>query len=176
MRQMKIDKLIVLDHEFDQLIETLCQEKLVTTACSNGIECSGIIKITGKGKVQDHIIPIDEAIDVSIFAPSHKLSNDEQFYVSLSEYDIQLKKNELHCCFTFDVSGVVENQMDENESASLEDLLDDSEVVSQKVRYALTYNNDSYTSIAARYRIDERTLRKLNHNKSLSGRMLILLP
>lgn len=178
MKKVNIEKRIVLDQNLDELVELECLDKLETTALSNGLECSGVIEIKGNGIRKESVIPIKELIDVSIFAPFKKCSDSEQFSVHLSETHIDLLNDELLCQFTFDVTGLVDDneENEENNDASLEDLLDDSEVVVQKVRYGLTYQSDTYGSIAKRYGVDEKALRMLNQNKAISGRMLILIP
>ena len=93
----------------------------------------------------------------------------------MNTYQCNLKQQALECTFVFDVYGIEEKTKDDDET-SLDDLLDDTHVVHEKVRYGLTYPNDTYYTIASRFNVDESVLRKLNHDKMLSGRMLILLP
>lgn len=180
MKKVRIDKTVVLDQKFERIEQLTCHEKIQTTAAVQGLECSGFIEIIGTGIAGDSQIPLHEMIDLSIFAPFRKLSDTEQFSVNLSGYEIELNGNELNCQFEFDVSGLIEDTEEKNETeseeASIEDLLDDSLVVNEKVRYGLTYSSDTYLSIASRYGVDEKEVRRLNHNKTLSGRMLILLP
>ena len=152
-----------------------CHVSADTTALSEGLQCSGIIEIQGKGHLSDHVVPILETIDLSIFAPFSKLDEKEQFSVHLNTYDLVLQDQQLLCTFVFDVYGVVDKK-ENSEDASIDDLLNDEQVVCEKIRYGITYPNDTYTSLAMRFGVEESTLRKLNLNKNLSGRMLILLP
>ena len=181
MRTLIIDKIIVLDHQYESIEQGNFIENFLITAQNSGLECSGYLEFTATGKMNDEEYPIKELIDVSIFAPYHKLVNHEQFSVKLSEAQTQLKDNELHCSFQFHVSGLKEDaesdfEQKETEEASLEDLLDESEVVFQKVNYGISYANDTYASLAKRYGVDELQLKRLNHDKSLTARTLIVLP
>ncbi len=179
MKQVVIEKQIELDHAFDELIDLSCLEHLQTTALKDGLECSGIIQIKGIGIVDLHQVPVDESIDLNIFAPFYRLSEQEAFEVVLGSSEFKLNQNVLQCSFTFDVKGLKnedETELIESDDASIEDLLDDSQVIFEKVRYALTSENDTYASIAQRLQLPENAIRKLNSDKALHGRELILLP
>ena len=175
LKQVIIEKTIELDHIYQRIDHLSCKKQANTTALSEGLQCTGTIDITGTGYLDQHEVPIHESIDLSIFAPFSKLSDTEQFDVQMRNYDLKLDQNLLHCTFVFDVYGVEEKKQD-NDEASLDDLLDDRHVVNEKVRYALAYSNDTYYTLASRFGVDERVLRELNHNKIINGRMLILLP
>ncbi len=175
MKQVIIEKTIELDHNFERIEQLFCKKQANTTATSEGLQCTGTIEITGTGYLEQHAVPLHESIDLSIFAPFSKLSDTEQFDVMMKKYELNQDKNFIHCTFVFDVYGVEEKNQD-NDEASLDDLLDDRHVVNEKVRYALAYSNDTYYTLASRFGVDERILRELNHNKIISGRMLILLP
>lgn len=58
----------------------------------------------------------------------------------------------------------------------IEDLFDDAENVIVTSRYMLAQVNDTYASIAQRYRVSEKQLIAVNHNKPLEEKTLILLP
>jgi len=179
MKKVVIDKQIALDHEFDIINELSCFERIETTAIQEGLECNGIIEIKGSGVVQGNHIPIDETIDLSIFAPFDRISTSEQFSVTLSDSKFHLDHQLLMCSFTFDVSGLVdedEKMALKQDEGSIEDLLDDSQVVNEIVRYVLVNPDDSYASLAARYHVSESEIRKLNQNKTFLDRTLILLP
>ena len=175
MKQVIIEKTIELDHDYQRIDELSCKKQANTTATGEGLQCTGSIDITGTGYLEQHEVSIHESIDLSIFVPFSKLSDTEQFEVQMENYDLKLEQNLLHCTFVFHVFGVVEKEMEDDE-ASIDDLLDDRHVVNEKVRYAMTYANDTYYSLASRFEVDEKILRELNHNKNISGRMLILLP
>ena len=175
MKQVIIEKTIELDHDYSRIDDLSCHVDADTTALSEGLQCCGNIEITGNGYLEDHVVPLHESIDLSIFAPFSKLSDQEQFSVQLNKYDLKLSGQELFCTFVFDVYGIVEKQ-ENQEEASIDDLLDDETVVCEKVRYGVTYPNETYTSLSLRFGVEENVLRKLNRNKNLSGRMLILLP
>lgn len=179
MKSVVIDKLLELDESFDRIDDISCIEKLQTTATSEGLECTGNIEVKGMGVLNSTQIPVEETIDVSIFAPFHRLSDSEQFRVALSDAQFHLDSTQLNCRFIFDVSGLAEeNQIKEieTEEGSIEDLLDDSDVVFEKVRYVLAEKGDTYTSLASRYHVNEASLRRLNQDKLLHERSLILLP
>ena len=175
MKQVIIEKKIELDQSFERIEQLSCKKQANTVATSEGLQCTGTIEITGIGYLEQHAVPLHESIDLSIFAPFSKLSDTEQFEVQLENYDLKLEQNLIHCTFVFHVYGVVEKEMD-NDQASIDDLLDDRHVMNEKVRYAMTYANDTYYSLASRFGVEEKVLRELNHNKNISGRMLILLP
>ena len=179
MKKVVIDKQIILDHEFEKINELSCFERIETTAIQEGLECNGIIEIKGSGVVQGNQIPIAETIDLSIFAPFDRISPSEQFSVTLSDSKFHLDHQLLMCSFTFDVSGLVdedEKMALKQDEGSIEDLLDDSQVVNEIVRYVLVNPDDSYASLAARYHVSESEIRKLNQNKTFLDRTLILLP
>ncbi len=175
MKQVIIEKKIELDHSFERIEQLFCKKQANTVASSEGLQCTGTIEITGIGYLEQHAVPLHESIDLSIFAPFSKLSDTEQFEVQMENYDLKLDQNMLLCTFEFHVYGVVEKEVESNQ-ASIDDLLDDRHVINEKVRYAMTYANDTYYSLASRFDVDEKVLRQLNHNKNISGRMLILLP
>ena len=175
MKQVIIEKTIELDHIYQRIDHLSCKKQANTTALSEGLQCTGTIDITGTGYLDQHEVPIHESIDLSIFAPFSKLDEKEQFSVHLNTYDLVLQDQQLLCTFVFDVYGVVDKK-ENSEDASIDDLLNDEQVVCEKIRYGITYPNDTYTSLAMRFGVEESTLRKLNLNKNLSGRMLILLP
>lgn len=68
-----------------------------------------------------------------------------------------------------------EAESDETET-EFEDLFDDAENVIVTRRYILAQENDSYTSIAQRYDVNEKQLIALNHNQPLQKDGLVLLP
>ncbi len=183
MKQVVIEKQIELDHEFNELNDLSAFQHLQTTALKDGLECSGIIQIRGTGVLDSHEIPVEESIDLNIFAPFYRLSEKEAFEVLLSDSKFKLEGQLLKCTFTFDVNGLkTEDELEiesiecDNDEGSIEDLLDDSQVLYEKVRYAVTLENDTYASIAQRNQIPENLVRKLNSDKILRGRELILLP
>ncbi len=179
MKNVVIDKQLHLDMLFESLDDISCIEKLQTTATSEGLECTGVLEVKGMGIVSDSQYPIEETIDVSIFAPFNRLSDSEQFRVSLCDAQFHLESQDLNCRFVFEVSGLVseeEKQNSDQEEGSIEDLLDDSDVVYEKVRYVLAEKGDSYSSLASRYHVSESDLRKLNQEKQLNDSALILLP
>ena len=175
MKQVIIEKSIELDHVYQRIENLICRKQAHTTALPEGLQCTGTIDITAVGYLDSHEVPIQESIDLSIFAPFSKLSDTEQFDVQLNRYECTLNQQILECTFNFDVYGVDEKEKSDDET-TLDDLLDDTHVLNEKVRYGLTYPNDTYYTIASRFNVDESILRKLNHDKIISGRMLILLP
>lgn len=181
MKQVVIEKQIVLDDCFDYVDEISCQKKLHTIALKDGLECSGTIEISGIGFLDGQKRSIEEEIECSIYAPFYKLSDTEPFDVILSDAQFLLKDKILNCILTFDVYGLLteefaEKQKLENNEGSFDDLLDDSQVVVEKIRFALTNEQDTYSTVSLRYRLDENKVKKLNHDKKLQGRCLIQLP
>lgn len=64
----------------------------------------------------------------------------------------------------------------EEAETEFEDLFDDAENVIVTRRYILAQANDSYTSIAQRYDVNEKQLIALNHNQPLQEDGLVVLP
>lgn len=58
----------------------------------------------------------------------------------------------------------------------LEDLFDDAKNVIINYRYVMASANDTYLTLATRYKVSEKELMLLNHNKVIANKTLIVLP
>ncbi|MEG0958247.1 MAG: hypothetical protein RSC93_05150 [Erysipelotrichaceae bacterium] len=74
------------------------------------------------------------------------------------------------------VNEVIETQKQEVEHSDLEDLFEDEGNVTTTYRIVVAKKNDTYSSIASRYVVDESSLRETNRNKEVQGKTLVILP
>ncbi len=67
-------------------------------------------------------------------------------------------------------------ESDVNEEATIEDLLDDSDNIMAVSSYIIAQNGDTYSSLAAKYNVDERKLINSNQNRIITKGLVLLVP
>lgn len=185
MKEMKIEKIVELHQEFETVEDMKCSCKLDYVAEEKGIRALGIITVTGLGIRNGLNHDINEEIELDVLAPYEKIDSQSTFKVQLENYQIALKQDCLIMQLSFVLSGLLDEepkeqepqiQMEINEDATIEDLLDDQDNIKITQRYVIAERQDTYKSIAERYKVSEKELIAKNRNKSIEYKSLILLP
>ncbi len=69
-----------------------------------------------------------------------------------------------------------ENTNTEESIGEIEDLFEDANNTYTSYRIIVAKKQDTYTSIASRYEVDEMALRQANHDKTIMEKTLVILP
>ncbi len=192
MKEMTIEKWVELQKSYDRIEQLQCVCHLNYQHEQTGVRAIGGIQLKGVGYHSDVQDEINEFIDLDILAPFDKLDYNYEFNVDLVRHEYNHNGEVIQMKFDFEVIGLIEEQIqtpvekkefdivdsseEKEESATLEDLLDDSDNIKDVIKYFVVSENDTYESIARARQIQEAELRKKNANKLLRKGVVLLLP
>lgn len=184
MKEMNIEKKILSGFEMDALLNLSTEEDLKTSTEDQGMRCHGLVYIMGEFVIRDELKQFCEPIELDVYAPSHKLSED-LFHVELKDVNGVIDDG-LLVTLTLQISGMKEDEKEESvvvkqedEDVTLEfmeDLFEDDHSMIISKRLVVARSDDSYESIALRYGVDLGALKTVNHNKELLAKQLLILP
>lgn len=183
MREMNIEKKILSGFKMDALVSISTEEDLRIIEEEQGMRCHGTIYIMGEFIVNDELRQFCEPIELDVYAPFHKLS-DDLFHVELKDVNGMIDDG-LLITLTLFITGMKEDKEEsvvvkqEDEDVTLEfmeDLFEDDHSMIVSKRLIVAKNDDTYESISLRYNVDLNTLRSVNHNKEIIARQLVILP
>lgn len=196
MKTMRIEKQLILEHEISEIIRVSIQEGLQYKKEEEGVRAIGPLYVLGSYlDEQGQTRSIKEMIDMDVFAPSQKLSQ-EDFYIQIGEVAFQGNKQELSLEIELQIAGLkdeveessedtdvseapTEDKEEDRALALLDDCFDDlfeEESTYTTCRLVVAKKEDSYASIAQRYQVDPNELRNCNQNREILEKTLIRLP
>lgn len=195
MKTMRIEKQLILEHDISEIIRVSIQEGLQYKKEEEGVRAIGPLYVLGSYlDEQGQTRSIKEMIDMDVFAPSQKLSQ-EDFYIQIGEVAFQGNKQELSLEIELQITGLKDEVEESSEDADvseaptedkedralalLDDCFDDlfeEESTYTTCRLVVAKKEDSYASIAQRYQVDQNELRNCNQNREILEKTLIRLP
>lgn len=183
MKEMNIEKKILSGFKMDALVSLSTEEDLRVIEEKQGMRCHGIVYIMGEFIVNEELRQFCEPIELDVYAPLHKLS-DDLFHVELKDVNGVIDDG-LLITLTLYITGMKEEKEEsvivkqEDEDVTLEfmeDLFEDDNSMVISKRLVVAKNDDSYESIALRYQVDLNALKSINHNKDIISKQLVILP
>ena len=203
MKTMNIEKQLQMDREVSSIEKLSVSEGLQYKKEEDGIRAIGPLYLIGSySDAEGSPVMISELIDMDVFAPAEKLS-EEEFHIDIGEVQAQPQGTQIDVVIELQISGIKEEQeeghaamdmpqaqeeepeeralVQEDEEADVlsdtfEDLFEDDATPYTTCRLAVARAQDTYASIAARYHVDEAALRACNHERALQEKTLVLLP
>ena len=202
MKTMNIEKQLQMDREVSSIVKLTVSEGLQYKKEEDGIRAIGPLYLIGSySDAEGSPVMIRELIDMDVFAPAEKLS-EEEFHIDIGEVHAQPQGTQIDVVIELQISGIKEEQKEhaamdmpqaqeeepeeralvqEDEEADVlsdtfEDLFEDDATPYTTCRLAVARAQDTYASIAARYHVDEAALRACNHERALQEKTLVLLP
>lgn len=203
MKTMNIEKQLQMDREVSSIEKLTVSEGLQYKKEEDGIRAIGPLYLIGSySDAEGSPVMIRELIDMDVFAPAEKLS-EEEFHIDIGEVQAQPQGTQIDVVIELQISGIKEEQeeghaamdmpqaqeeepeeralVQEDEEADVlsdtfEDLFEDDATPYTTCRLAVARAQDTYASIAARYHVDEAVLRACNHERALQEKTLVLLP
>ena len=190
MKTMNIEKQLQMDREVSSIEKLTVSEGLQYKKEEDGIRAIGPLYLIGSySDAEGSPVMIRELIDMDVFAPAEKLS-EEEFHIDIGEVHAQPQGHQIDVVIELQISGIKEEQeeghaaMDMPQaqeeadvlSDTFEDLFEDDATPYTTCRLAVARAQDTYASIAARYHVDEAALRACNHERALQEKTLVLLP
>lgn len=203
MKTMNIEKQLQMDREVSSIEKLTVSEGLQYKKEEDGIRAIGPLYLIGSySDAEGSPVMIRELIDMDVFAPAEKLS-EEEFHIDIGEVQAQPQGHQIDVVIELQISGIKEEQeeghaaqavpqaqeeeaedralVQEDEEADVlsdtfEDLFEDDATPYTTCRLAVARAQDTYASIAARYHVDEAALRACNHERTLQEKTLVLLP
>lgn len=178
MKIMNVEKRILTEVRMDQLMNLNANENLLIRSEKDGKRCLGYVDLKGQYIVNDEVKSFREYIECDIFAPSYKCNDD--FAVHLADVNGYID-NGLVVNLIFEINGIndeEENTYEDDELSllGLEDLFEENENLYTNCTLVVAKENDTYESIAEKYKIDVNELRKANNDVQLKAKLCILIP
>ena len=199
MKTMSIEKQLQIDREVSSIEKLTVSEGLQYKKEEDGIRAIGPLYLIGSySDAEGSPVMIRELIDMDVFAPAEKLS-EEEFHIDIGEVQAQPQGHQIDVVIELQISGIKEEQeeghaaqavpqaqeeepedrafvQEDEEADVLSDLFEDDATPYTTCRLAVARAQDTYASIAARYHVDEAALRACNHERALQEKTLVLLP
>lgn len=184
MKAMNVEKKILNGIKIDDLVNIQANEYLTYREEAKGKRALGFIRVSGQFLSDEKIRQYEENIEVDIFAPLNKCS-EEPFVVRLVDVNGIVDEG-LMIYLDFEIEGLKEENQEascvikqENDEISvdcIEDLFEDNQNVYTSCRLIIAKNDDTYESIAKRYEIEEALIRELNKNQPILPKQCVLIP
>ena len=179
MKIMNVEKRILDDVRIDQLLNLNANESLKIQYEKDGKRCIGFVDLKGQYLVDDIVKSFREFIECDIFAPIYKCNEDE-FSVHLIDVN-GLVDHGLIINLTFEITGLMnedEYTYEDNELSlmGLEDLFEENENLYTNCTLVVAKEDDTYESIANRFKVDVNELRKANNDVQIKAKLCILIP
>ena len=184
MKTMNIEKQLQMDREVSSIEKLTVSEGLQYKKEEDGIRAIVPLYLIGSySDAEGSPVMIRELIDMDVFAPAEKLS-EEEFHIDIGEVQAQPQGTQIDVVIELQISGIKEEQEEEHAAQAVpqaqeeepEDLFEDDATPYTTCRLAVARAQDTYASIAARYHVDEAALRACNHERALQEKTLVLLP
>ena len=199
MKTMSIEKQLQIDREVSSIEKLTVSEGLQYKKEEDGIRAIGPLYLIGSySDAEGSPVMIRELIDMDVFAPAEKLS-EEEFHIDIGEVQAQPQGHQIDVVIELQISGIKEEQeeghaaqavpqaqeeepedrafvQEDEEADVLSDTFEDDATPYTTCRLAVARAQDTYASIAARYHVDEAALRACNHERALQEKTLVLLP
>lgn len=206
MKEMNIEKRILKGQQVDEVIEVNANANLTYKKDSSGIHTMGPIRVQGAFMVNEELKHFEETLEMDILAPLSKLNGEPfeikvsdvtgiaddgiMLYIDLQIDGLRDAREEVVTKPEPEVKDVLEKpqpvkQVEEDTSETrvwepeiecIEDLFDDANNVYTSCRLIVAKEHDTYDSIATRYGVDVEDLMKVNKNKLIEAKVLIMLP
>ena len=179
MKIMNVEKKILIDAKMDQLLNLNANENLLIRNENEGKRCLGYVDLKGQYLVDDEVKSFREYIECDIFAPSYKCNEDE-FTVHLIDVNGYIDDG-LIVNLTFEINGLMNEEEytyedDELNLLGLEDLFEENENLYTNCTLVVAKDDDTYESIANRFKVDVEDLRKANNDIQIKAKLCILIP
>ena len=194
MKEMNIEKRILKGQSVDEVLDVQATSNLTYRKDNSGIHTLGPIRVQGTFRVKDELKHFEETLEMDILAPLSKLSgqpfeikvNDVNgiaddgimLYLDLAIEGLKEGNEEEVVSEPVDevMDETVEEVKNEPEIECIEDLFDDANNVYTSCRLIVAKEHDSYESIAKRYDVDVNDLTRVNRNKPIEPKILVMLP
>ena len=181
MKEMKIEKKILKSNKVDELLDLNADSHFSYERIDEGIRCYGPLILSGH-YLSDHVKKtFEETLQMDILAPKNKL-NGEPFMVLVNKVqgyieDGVIVELELAISGIGEESPIEEKQeVDATGIEVFEDLFEDENSVYVSTRLIVAKPGDTYEAIASRYEVDVEDLRRVNKDKEVLAKMLVMLP
>lgn len=191
MKTMMIEKQFFFTPKIEKIISIQANEQLSYMQTEQGIRAKGPMYVSGNYIDTDGSThEIHETLDMDVLAPSHKLCNDIAFALQIQEVNGEVHDGALLLYITIAAEGLKEEKVDDgdepketdslegerDEMGEFEDLFEDADCTCTSYRMVVAKADDTYDSIAQRYKVDVSKLKASNHDKEIVPKSLLILP
>ncbi len=197
MRTMKIEKELLFPNQVKENMKLNVENSLTYHKETDGIRALGALYIQGAYRdEQDIVHEYNEALDMDILAPRHKLS-EHDFLLDIQNYQAEVTTEGILLNIEMGIYGLIEQDVSQSEEENVmpeerktadredtqepqetqfEDLFEDDEATFTSYRMVVARESDTYSTIARRYDVKEDELRNINHHKEVIPKSLLILP